>query len=145
MVEAMAQAKQLDSVTDFVQEQEVDATRALEAMSAFATTKTTGTGTTTAVAQAQSSNSNNNTNTNNININTNTNTALYDEGDAQLICNELFVTQELAKKTLREVASSTVLPSTTTTSTTSPNGSSDCKLDDKNALVVAALKQLILS
>ena len=35
MVEAKAQAAQLDSVTDVVHEQEVDATRALQAMNAF--------------------------------------------------------------------------------------------------------------
>ena len=75
------QAKQLDSVTDRFQEQEVDATKAQQAMSAL------------------SSN----------NVDSAANAADHvavSKEDVDLIVSELEVTEELAKKTLQEVASS---------------------------------------
>jgi NACalpha-BTF3-like transcription factor len=73
------QAKQLDSVTDFVQEQEVDATKAQQAMSAL------------------SANQQNN------DLSAADQVAVSKE-DVDLIVSELEITEELAERTLREVA-----------------------------------------
>jgi NACalpha-BTF3-like transcription factor len=82
MVEAKAQAAQLDSVTDVVQEQEVDEARAQEAMSALSSNKPDD----MMAADLQS-----------------TANAVTQE-DIQLICNELDVTEDIAVKALREAA-----------------------------------------
>ena len=78
MTEAENQAKQLDSVTDRVEEQEVDSTKAMNALGALATP----------AAHAQASN---------VAI------AVAPE-DIQIICDELEVTEEVATRTLRQVA-----------------------------------------
>jgi len=91
MVEAQEQAKQLDSVTDRVQEKEVDATKAQEAMTALSTPPggTSGGGTapgggvgagSPGVAVALS------------------------RDDVDLIVSELEITEEAAETALREVA-----------------------------------------
>lgn len=91
MVEAQAQAKQLDSVTDVVQETEVDATKAQEAMAGLTTAPVIhnddGEAATT---DAKSSKA---TVEKTIRVN-----------DVELICNELDVTEEVARKALREAA-----------------------------------------
>jgi NACalpha-BTF3-like transcription factor len=104
MVEEKEQAKQLDSVTDVVQEQEVDADRAQQAMSALASP-----------VQAAEDAENDKT------------TVSYSKQDVELIVNELEVTEELAVKTLREVAGDV-----------SKEGGGD-------SLVVAALRKLVTS
>jgi NACalpha-BTF3-like transcription factor len=106
MVEAQAQAKQLDSVTDVVQEQEVDAARAQEAMSALSTNAEDA-----ALSEVQQAAAN-----------------AVTQPDIDLICSELDVTEELAIRTLREVAMELGL--------TKRNG---------DALVVAALRKLVTS
>ena len=80
MVEAQAQAKQLDSVTDVHQETEVDATRAQEAMGVLSSAQTSG--------DRRSDN-----------VGT-----LVVADDVALICDELDVTEEVAKRALREAA-----------------------------------------
>ena len=86
MVEAKAQAAQLDSVTDVVQEQEVDEARAQEAMSALSSNK----------AEDASS-------TDSQKLGKRTANAVT-QADIQLICNELDVTEDVAVKALREAA-----------------------------------------
>lgn len=81
-MEAKAQAKQLDSVTDVVQEQEVDAARAQEAMSALSSNREDS-----ALTESQQAAAN----------------AVIQQ-DVDLICAELDVTEELAVQTLRDVA-----------------------------------------
>jgi NACalpha-BTF3-like transcription factor len=106
MVEEQAQAKQLDSVTDVVQEQEVDAARAEQAMSALApNSQASGM---TAAEQAVAH-------------------AVHRE-DVDLIVHELEVTEELARKTLLEVAVELGITQR-----------------DGDALVVAALRKLVTS
>lgn len=78
MAQDEAQAKQLDSVTDVVQEQEVDATRAMEAMSALSPKNSE---TAQAIAEAVS----------------------VSQEDVDLIVAELEVTEELARTTLSKV------------------------------------------
>ena len=80
MVEAQAQAKQLDSVTDVHQETEVDATRAQEAMGVLSSAQTSG-------------------DHGSDNVGT-----LVVADDVALICDELDVTEEVAKRALREAA-----------------------------------------
>jgi hypothetical protein len=106
MVEAQAQAKQLDSVTDVVQEQEVDAARAQEAMSALSTNAEDA-----ALTEAQQAAAN-----------------AVTQPDIQLMCSELDISEELAIRTLREVAMELGL--------TKRSG---------DALVVAALRKLVTS
>jgi len=79
-MEAQEQAKQLDSVTDVFQEQEVDATKAQEAMSALSTPNDDGTVGADHAAVAVS------------------------PEDVQLIVTELEVTEETAEMALRDVA-----------------------------------------
>jgi NACalpha-BTF3-like transcription factor len=93
------QAKQLDSVTDFVQEQEVDDTRARQAMSALSTKNEDSA------------------------LNSTDNIAVSKE-DVDLIVYELEVTEELAKKTLQEVAGG---------------------IPEGDSLVAAALRKLVTS
>ena len=100
MVEAQEQAKQLDSVTDRVQEQEVDEARAQQAMSALSAKKED--------AAADSP----------------TKAIAVSNQDVELIVSELEVTEELAQKTLREVAAHT---------------------KEGDSLVVAALRKLVTS
>jgi ABC-type uncharacterized transport system ATPase subunit len=95
---AEAQAKQLDSVTDHVEEQEVDVKKAQQAMSALMTKQDSGL---TAAEQV----------------------AVSDE-DVALIVNELEVTNEVAERTLREVA---------------------VEVKEGDSLVVAALRKLVTS
>ena len=85
MVEAKSQAKQLDSVTDVVQEQEVDAERAQEAMSALSSNHRDAAWLSEAQQAAMAN-------------------AVTKE-DVDLILSELDnVTEELAVRTLRDVA-----------------------------------------
>jgi NACalpha-BTF3-like transcription factor len=86
MVEAKAQAAQLDSVTDVVQEQEVDEARAQEAMSALSSNKAGD----VMASDLQK-------------LGKSTANAVTQE-DIQLICNELDVTEDVAVKSLREAA-----------------------------------------
>jgi len=73
------EAKQLDSVTDVVQEKELDASKAQQAMSALATTKQTSSDTAAAQAIAVS------------------------PKDVAFIVEELEVTEDVAARALREV------------------------------------------
>ena len=104
MVEAQAQAKQLDSVTDLHQETEVDATRAQEAMGALSS----------APASGDHRNENGG--------------SLVVAEDVALICDELDVTEDVAKRALREAAAELGV--------TQREG---------QALVIKALKKLITS
>ena len=97
MVEAEEQAKQLDSVTDRVQEQEVDEARAQQAMSALSAKKEDS------ASQAADQ-------------------IAVSKHDVDLIVSELEVTEEVAQKTLREVAAHT---------------------KEGDSLVVAALRKLV--
>ena len=130
MVEAKAQAAQLDSVTDVVQEQEVDATRALQAMNAFLSdgsgnSNAGNTGASTAASPILS-----NDLQQKLNITSNVTAAVIRSEDVQLICNELEVTEDVATQALRDAA----------------NESGDVKAtDDKDALVTLALRKLITS
>ena len=130
MVEAKAQAAQLDSVTDVVQEQEVDATRALQAMNAFLSdgsgnSNAGNTGASTAASPTLS-----NDLQQKLNITSNVTAAVIRSEDVQLICNELEVTEDVATQALRDAA----------------NESGDVKAtDDKDALVTLALRKLITS
>jgi NACalpha-BTF3-like transcription factor len=72
-------AKQLDSVTDNFEEQEVDATKAQQAMSAWSTGKQ-------ALALSEEDQ------------------VSVSKEDVELIMSELEVTEEVAKRTLRQVA-----------------------------------------
>ena len=76
MTEKEAQAKQLDSVTDRVEEQEVDLGKAQMAMSALGGAAANGLEAVAAVSAA----------------------------DVQVICDELEVTEEAAQKVLQQVA-----------------------------------------
>lgn len=78
MTEKEAQAKQLDSVTDNVEEQEVDTDRAKQAMSSLMTKKDSACDSSEQVAVSKE--------------------------DVALIVSELEVSEEVAQKTLREVA-----------------------------------------
>ena len=78
MTEAENQAKQLDSVTDRVEEQEVDSTKAMNALGALATPAAHAQASNVAIAVAPK--------------------------DIQIICDELEVTEEVATRTLRQVA-----------------------------------------
>ncbi|GAX09338.1 hypothetical protein FisN_6Lh293 [Fistulifera solaris] len=91
------QAQQLDSVTDVVQEQEVDIAKAQQALSSFSSNQ----------IQAAS--------------NCDTGIAFAQE-DIDLIVSELEVTEEMAQKTLRQVAQD---------------------LPEGETLVVAALRKLV--
>jgi HYPK UBA domain len=96
------QEKQLDSVTDVVQEQEVDATKAQEAMSALSANQQQN-----ALSAADQ-------------------VAVAKE-DVDLIVSELEISEELAERTLREVA---------------------LEISEGNAsdsMVVAALRKLVVS
>jgi hypothetical protein len=86
MVEAKAQAAQLDSVTDVVQEQEVDEVRAQKAVSALSSNKVDD----SIYADLQK-------------LGKSTANAVTQE-DIQLICNELDVTEDVAVKASREAA-----------------------------------------
>jgi len=77
MTEAEAQAKQLDSVTDRFEEQEVDVAKAQQAMNALMTKQES-------VAASEQ--------------------VAVSKEDVALIVSELEVTDELAERTLREVA-----------------------------------------
>lgn len=81
MTEAENQAKQLDSVTDRVEEQEVDLTKAQEAMTSLSAPSAEKEA---AEAELQA--------------------VVVSKDDVKLICDELEVTEELASRTLREVA-----------------------------------------
>jgi ABC-type uncharacterized transport system ATPase subunit len=77
-MEAQEQAKQLDSVTDNVKEKEVDASRALEAMSALSTSQEGKLSAAELVAVSKD--------------------------DVALIVSELEITDEAAEQALRDVA-----------------------------------------
>jgi transcriptional regulator of met regulon len=100
-MEAEEQAKQLDSVTDRVQEQEVDADRAQQAMSAL--------------SEEHCSTA----------ADPNKKTIEVSKVDVDLIVSELEVTEELAERTLRQVAAE--------------------GQDTADSLVVAALRKLVTS
>lgn len=130
MVEAKAQAAQLDSVTDVVQEQEVDATRALQAMNAFLSdgsgnSNAGNTGASTAASPTLS-----NDLRQKLNITSNVTAAVIRSEDVQLICNELEVTEDVATQALRDAANESGYVKAT---------------DDKDALVTLALRKLITS
>lgn len=80
MTEAQAQAKQLDSVTDRFEEQEVDSAKALQAIYALSTPASGAASNEAELA------------------------VVVNKADVELICNELEVTEELAIQTLRQVA-----------------------------------------
>ena len=80
MAEAEAEAKQLDSVTDMVAEQTVDETKAQEAMSALSSVTKEST-----VKKIQE-------------------VASIVKEDVELIMSELDVTEDVARKTLHDVA-----------------------------------------
>lgn len=98
MAEKEEEAKQLDSVTDRVEEKEVDAVRAQQAMSALSAKNDDD-------IQAADQ-------------------VILSKEDIDLIVSELEVTEEVARRTLREVAA-------------------DVKEGD--SLVVAALRKLVTS
>lgn len=130
MVEAKAQAAQLDSVTDVVQEQEVDATRALQAMNAFLSDGSGNSNAGNTGASTASSPTLSNDLRQKLNITSNVTAAVIRSEDVQLICNELEVTEDVATQALRDAA----------------NESGDVKAtDDKDALVTLALRKLITS
>lgn len=81
MTEAEAQAKQLDSVTDRVQDTELDASKAQEAMSALSTSDDKQDAAAAALASIAVS-----------------------KDDVALIVSEMEVSNEVAEKVLREVA-----------------------------------------
>ena len=83
MTEAENQAKQLDSVTDRVEEQEVDLTKAQEAMTALSAPS----------GEKQSAEAEQ--------------AVVVSKEDVKVICDELEVTGEVASRTLREVARET--------------------------------------
>jgi hypothetical protein len=78
---AEAEAKQLDSVTDFIREDELDASKVKEAMSALSTAKQEDDSNAAALAAVSVS-----------------------KEDVALIVSELEVTDEIAERVLREVA-----------------------------------------
>jgi NACalpha-BTF3-like transcription factor len=80
-MEAQQQAKQLDSVTDFVQESELDASKMQQAMSALSTSKQEDDPKAAALAAVEVS-----------------------KEDVALIVSELEVTDAVAERALREVA-----------------------------------------
>eukprot|EP00977_Amphora_coffeiformis_P022878 scaffold11716_cov165-Amphora_coffeaeformis.AAC.1 len=84
MTEKEAQAKQLDSVTDRVEEQEVDLGKAQMAMSSLGGVAADAALSAIAVSAA----------------------------DVQVICDELEVTEENATKVLRQVAAAGIVPNT---------------------------------
>ena len=84
MTEKEAQAKQLDSVTDRVEEQEVDISKAQMAMSSLGGAAADGADASVAVSAA----------------------------DVQVICEELEVTEEVAAKVLRQVVTAGMVAST---------------------------------
>lgn len=90
------QAQQLDSVTDFVQEQEVDIAKAQQALSSFSSKAISNDTEEQGITVAQE--------------------------DIDLIVSELEVTEEMARKTLRQVAND---------------------LPQGETLVVAALRKLV--
>jgi hypothetical protein len=106
MTEAEAQAKQLDSVTDHVAEQEMDSNKAQQAMNALSANQNNAALTDAEVLAAN---------------------AIVKE-DVELIMSELDVTEEIATRTLRQVAV-------------------ECGITKRegDALVVAALKKLVTS
>jgi predicted negative regulator of RcsB-dependent stress response len=84
MVEAQEQAKQLDSVTDRVQEKEVDATKAQQAMSMLSPAN--GSSASGAAGGSHAA------------------YKMYTQQDVQVIVDELEVTSEAAERALRTVA-----------------------------------------
>lgn len=92
-------AKQLDSVTDNYEEQEVDAAKAQQAMSAWSTGKQ-------ALASSEEDQ------------------VAVSKEDVELIMSELEVTEEVAKRTLRQVA---------------------VDVKEGDSLVVAALRKMVSS
>jgi NACalpha-BTF3-like transcription factor len=81
-MDAEAEAKQLDSVTDVVTETELDASKVQQAMSALSTAKQEDDGNAAALASVAVS-----------------------KEDVALIVSELEVSEEIAERVLREVAS----------------------------------------
>jgi HYPK UBA domain len=130
MVEAKAQAAQLDSVTDVVHEQEVDATRALQAMNAFLSDSsgTSSNNTSTAGTSNAATTSLDNDLEQKLTITANITASVIRSEDVQLICSELDVTEEVATQALRDAA----------------NESGDAAVtDEKDALVILALRKLV--
>ena len=130
MVEAKAQAAQLDSVTDVVHEQEVDATRALQAMNAFLSDSsgTSSNNTSTAGTSNAATTSLDSDLEQKLTITANVTAAVIRSEDVQLICSELDVTEDVATQALRDAA----------------NGSGDAVVtDEKDALVILALRKLV--
>ena len=130
MVEAKAQAAQLDSVTDVVHEQEVDATRALQAMNAFLSDSsgTSSNNTSTAGTSNAATTSLDSDLEQKLTITANVTAAVIRSEDVQLICSELDVTEEVATQALRDAA----------------NESGDAAVtDEKDALVILALRKLV--
>ena len=130
MVEAKAQAAQLDSVTDVVHEQEVDATRALQAMNAFLSDSsgTSSNNTSTAGTSNAATTSLDSDLEQKLTITANVTAAVIRSEDVQLICSELDVTEEVASQALRDAA----------------NESGDAAVtDEKDALVILALRKLV--
>ena len=130
MVEAKAQAAQLDSVTDVVHEQEVDATRALQAMNAFLSDSsgTSSNNTSTAGTSNAATTSLDSDLEQKLTITANVTAAVIRSEDVQLICSELDVTEEVATQALRDAA----------------NESGDAVVtDEKDALVILALRKLV--
>jgi NACalpha-BTF3-like transcription factor len=137
MIEAKAQAAQLDSVTDVVQEQEVDATRAQQAMNAFLSDgneAVAATATPTLHADFQDKLNVSSPNSSSGNNAASSASALIRAEDIQLLCNEFDVTEDIAIKALRDAANE--IDKTTT------NNNSN---HEKDALVILALQKLIVS
>ena len=135
MVEAKAQAAQLDSVTDVVQEQEVDATRALQAMNAFLSDGSKSTATSNNIGSAGATPAEvtalNADLQQKLNIASNIAAVVIRAEDVQLICNELDVTEDVATQALRDAANE--------------SGDTETTTNDKDALVIKALRKLITS
>jgi len=117
MVEAQEQAKQLDSVTDNVQETEVDETKAQEAMGALSAGKAADASSKAAAGHHAVENK-----------------SILLPQDVDLICNELDVTEETAKRALREAAMELAAKDNN-------NGQASAE----SSLVVKALKKLVTS
>ena len=128
MVEAKAQAAQLDSVTDVVQEQEVDATRALQAMNAFLSDGSGSGNSGNTGASVSTVTTLNNDVQQKLTITSNAAATVIRSEDVQLICNELDVTEDVATQALRDAAS---------------EYGDALATGDKDALVTLALQKLV--
>jgi HYPK UBA domain len=146
MVEAKAQAAQLDSVTDVVQEQEVDAARALQAMNAFMSDGSTNNNSTNSSATTTHVTSNSKDTDNTVELSSDVQqklnisnvatastppTTVIRQEDVLLICNEMDVTEDVATQALRDAANELT--------------AADIVIPEKDTLVILALRKLVKS